>query len=669
MCLTLGTLSKILLSVAMIRALHLLLFFSLLFWGYQIDKLVVSGLMLLALSLVMFWLKPKTFTLRSFYQFADFCVLILIAIAAWYWLDDDVKRITFPTLQLLPLALFPLLIAQYMHQGRRIPLATFYIWHRKQSGEVVQWLDVTWPFILLCLFSAGAVKVENELYFIVVLAVMWVWLLLQQGKYFRFQLLGAGSMFIVVVGLALGVNLIMQDLQHRIHEGMNAWLQGQYDKSSQSSSMGKVGREKLSDDIVLRLKTKTGELPPHLLQIMNYQYYNNENWFTGGWSTRSLQKQKNDWSFDVKQALAKNKVKTVRIFQQAQNGEAELALPSNVFALEGLVAEHVMLGMGGRVEASVKRPFLAYDAVYAGEDTLFTLPNASDLKVAKKEQKWLAQVAGSLQLKQMLAKEGEKAVMQRIQSYLRLNFRYLSWDDNPRNHGEMDSNKISAMEDFLLHTKAGHCEYFATAAALLLRESGIPSRYVVGYAINERVADTYVARGRDAHAWAVGYVHGRWQVLDATPPDWLKEETSTSWLQSIKDTFSDLKFAYQTWRYNDEKIAAWIWYLLLFILLAVLTWRTLRRVEILTKEEPEAQTKRLISDWRLLEEQLVIMHGPRRQGEALVMWLERMGEQDLIPFARQYYVVRFGSALDEIEKIKTLNQAVAKVLLKRKQDE
>jgi transglutaminase-like putative cysteine protease len=38
---------------------------------------------------------------------------------------------------------------------------------------------------------------------------------------------------------------------------------------------------------------------------------------------------------------------------------------------------------------------------------------------------------------------------------------------------------------FLLRTRSGHCEYFATATVLLLRQLGIPARYAVGYAVHE----------------------------------------------------------------------------------------------------------------------------------------------------------------------------------------
>lgn len=42
------------------------------------------------------------------------------------------------------------------------------------------------------------------------------------------------------------------------------------------------------------------------------------------------------------------------------------------------------------------------------------------------------------------------------------------------------------MNEFLSNDKRGHCEYFATALTLALRELGIPSRYSTGYMVDEK---------------------------------------------------------------------------------------------------------------------------------------------------------------------------------------
>lgn len=79
---------------------------------------------------------------------------------------------------------------------------------------------------------------------------------------------------------------------------------------------------------------------------------------------------------------------------------------------------------------------------------------------------------------------------------------------------------------FLLMRRAAHCEYFASASALLLRCLGVPTRYVTGYYAHEEAgADTVVVRGRDAHAWAEAWsADTGWITVEATPASGLPSD-------------------------------------------------------------------------------------------------------------------------------------------------
>lgn len=70
--------------------------------------------------------------------------------------------------------------------------------------------------------------------------------------------------------------------------------------------------------------------------------------------------------------------------------------------------------------------------------------------------------------------------------------------------------------------RRGHCQYFATAAVLLLRRAGHTARCVVGFASDEGGDRGIVFRGLHAHAWAeVVNSQGRWQRIDPTPSVYL----------------------------------------------------------------------------------------------------------------------------------------------------
>ncbi len=88
---------------------------------------------------------------------------------------------------------------------------------------------------------------------------------------------------------------------------------------------------------------------------------------------------------------------------------------------------------------------------------------------------------------------------------------------------------------FLQETRAGHCELFASATVLLLRQNGIPARYVTGFICAERhpSGSYFVSRQGHAHAWVEAYdrQNQRWISLEPTPPDGLRqyEQRWTAW--------------------------------------------------------------------------------------------------------------------------------------------
>ena len=99
-----------------------------------------------------------------------------------------------------------------------------------------------------------------------------------------------------------------------------------------------------------------------------------------------------------------------------------------------------------------------------------------------------------------------------IEAYLQTRFRYTldlagSPGDDPLPH-------------FLFETRAGHCEYFASAMAVMLRTLGVPSREVNGFLPGEYndLGEDYIVRSSDAHSWVEVFFPGSgWVVFDPTP--------------------------------------------------------------------------------------------------------------------------------------------------------
>jgi hypothetical protein len=80
--------------------------------------------------------------------------------------------------------------------------------------------------------------------------------------------------------------------------------------------------------------------------------------------------------------------------------------------------------------------------------------------------------------------------------------------------------RMAPLEAFLFRDRAGYCQHFAGATALLLRMGGVPARVVAGFAPGSRNGKDHVIRDLDAHSWVEAYFpHLGWVTFDPTPGD------------------------------------------------------------------------------------------------------------------------------------------------------
>ena len=99
-----------------------------------------------------------------------------------------------------------------------------------------------------------------------------------------------------------------------------------------------------------------------------------------------------------------------------------------------------------------------------------------------------------------------------IESYLRTHFQYTL--QLPR------TVPRAPLANFLFERKQGHCEYFASSMAVMLRTLQIPSRVVNGFRTGEfnDLTSQYLVRASDAHSWVEAYFPGYgWVSFDPTP--------------------------------------------------------------------------------------------------------------------------------------------------------
>lgn len=99
-----------------------------------------------------------------------------------------------------------------------------------------------------------------------------------------------------------------------------------------------------------------------------------------------------------------------------------------------------------------------------------------------------------------------------IENYLQTNFGYTL---------ELKAGGDQPVADFLFNIREGHCEYFATAMAIMLRTQGVATRIVNGFQTGDynETADIFVVKQRNAHSWVEVYFpkENAWIPFDPTP--------------------------------------------------------------------------------------------------------------------------------------------------------
>ncbi len=144
---------------------------------------------------------------------------------------------------------------------------------------------------------------------------------------------------------------------------------------------------------------------------------------------------------------------------------------------------------------------IAWQRPQAPDDSYLDLPLPIDIDIIVKARRIVSPDADA------------RTKVQAITEHLRNNYEYKL--------ERADSDRDPVLH-FLEDRKAGHCELFATAAALMLRAVGVKTRYVTGYVSFGNPGDndpaTWVLRFRDCHAWIEAWIPGKgWQLVEATP--------------------------------------------------------------------------------------------------------------------------------------------------------
>jgi transglutaminase-like putative cysteine protease len=459
---------------------------------------------------------------------------------------------------------------------------------------------------------------------------------------------------LLAAGLGFAGGRGLQALQGLLENLPAGWVARLTRRSAEArenrTALGEIGRIKLSGRIVLRLLGNPGEVPPPLLRESSYNVFHSPIWLGTPSSFEPTAPETNGTSWLLAPAAVANQAVTIAGY--LKGGHGILALPGGTARIDDMPAAELHTNRLGAVLAREGPGLAIYSARYAADRTLDGPPLPEDRTVPGAETTALARVAAELHLPAPTLNE----TVNRVSSFFQNSFTYRLWLPGL----QRGATNETALARFLLRDRAGHCEFFATATTLLLRQLGVPARYSVGYSVQERSGrNRYVIRERHAHSWCVYYDEAArvWKDLDTTPASWSATEGALArFWEPLTDAWSRVWFEFQKLRWGQSGFRRYALGVLVAALVAVAArflmrkkWRQ-RTARPARGRGTAAALPGLDSEYYLVERALVARGLERRPGETLSAWLARVEPVDraLIETPRKllrwHYQFRFDPA-------------------------
>jgi hypothetical protein len=601
---------------------------ALLFWGWQAGLLPWAVLMAAALEASHSIRARWELTDTDLKRICDLCFVLFVGAGMLLYSTEDRLVVIFKFAQWMPFCFFPVALAQFYGDRPSIPLSAFnWLLRRVRQSPLSRIsFNFSYGYFAICLLGASASTQSNSYFYpgvsvLILLAlgsvrpnrVSWpVWIVL--------------SAIVLVCGKFTHQGLKpLQDNVERALGGLIAdFFRSASDPRECRTLIGHFGPIPLSGKIVLRVHVPAGEVPPALLREGAYDSYRMGTWTAGTNDFKKVPLTSNGLARLLPPKKSLSKVEIAGYFPE---GEGLLPLPHGTFQIEDFPGM-LMTNRLGVAMVKYGPGLLDLHADYWTGPSLDAPPGPMDSGVPDEELPVLKRVAASLELDKLNERQKIRAVSRFFQS--RFNYSLILPERSRR------SETKSPLGRFLTETRAGHCEYFATATVLLLRHAGVAARYITGFAVPEsaRHGDTYVVRERHRHAWALVYHSdsGTWEQIDNTPSSWIDTaDAGPPWWEPATDFMSNIYYQFSKWRWGKDSFSRYTQWALVPLIL-YLVWRILstRRRQ---QNSPASSIGPLEPIWPGMDSELFLINQrladiqlSRQPNEPLSRWQQRLEE-------------------------------------------
>uniref|UniRef100_UPI004056A1F8 transglutaminase-like domain-containing protein n=1 Tax=Candidatus Electrothrix sp. TaxID=2170559 RepID=UPI004056A1F8 len=595
----------------------------LLFWGWQTNLLPLALPMALVLEGSRYIRTRWDLSLSDFSRITDICTILLAGLAV-FLLTTDARKVAVHVLMWLPVICFPLITAQQYSLAGKIDMRALMILARNKAVAAdnrLRTIDAIAPYAALCLLAAGAGNVKDNSFFLGAFLFMGWALWPQRSK--RFSPLLWMLLFLLIGGAGYTGQIGLYHLQRKaIWMATQWWFNRDSDPFNRSTSMGDIGELKLSSRIVFRVTSEEDPFQPILLREASYNLYRNTTWRSSPAEFTDVQPEpdKSTWNLHPSQQPDTSSMQPFTVWVPMKNDKALLKFPLGTYQLRNLPVSRLRQTPLGTIKAEEGPGLLGYQVHYQTESIGELPPTEKDLIVPSEEGDAIQQIMEELKLSSRQPEEIPKVVADFFQDEFEYSLKLRA----------AGKNKTS-LANFLLSSRAGHCEYFATATVLLLRASGIPTRYATGWSAHEPSAfgDQIVVRARHAHAWTQFYQNGLWHSLDTTSSTWREQEDqAASDMAFLRDLWDAVIFKFSQWRWGTEEGLLKKWWWLLLIPLAIIIIRKMRADRkirrVRTESTRAAHNQQKSSPFARIEQRLKELGFERSPWEPPLRWVQRM---------------------------------------------
>lgn len=600
---------------------------GLLFWGALTSHYVPGLLAAVFLEGVRFIDTRWELTEKDYRHVWDFCMAVFAALFVYFYASREITTSAFAFMQWLPLIFLPIITAQWLGDREQLPYRVFsWILRRRPSAPNEKGLDISYLYWAICILAASAVSPQNAWFYGGFSALM-LWALLatrpRRSPVWLWILLLA---LITFAGYQTQSRLrdFQALMEYQLSNWIFRWVRRDFDVRESQTSLGRIGRLQLSSRILFRLDTGGLNPAPSLLRETSYNTFRANTWYAFNNAFSSVTAETNDaWTLiPDKRAPAQ-----ITISGAIPRNKSVLPVPGGTVRIENMPSLEMETNFFGVVRVSQSPAFVQYRALYGPGKSIDAPPTIEDLRIPETELQTISQVASNLNL----TTENRIQNMRAIERHFESAFKYTTFLEIPGYRYRRQ--EITPLSRFLLQTHAGHCEYFATATVLLLRQARVPTRYATGFAVIEAPdSQRRIVRDRHAHAWCLVWNADRemWEDFDTTPSGWNAIEAGRApWYQTWSDFWSRLGFEFDKWRHAKSYLREYS-IGLASVLATVLAWRiafTRRRAK--NKSIPLANPLKISypgqdSEFYEIERRLAQLHASRDPGETAAIWLARI---------------------------------------------